>query len=150
MIDLTIIQDEFNNIAIDLVRKHKELGMKASGAWIQSLETKITQSKASILAEDYTQYLVSGRPPSDKFPPIDEIKKWIKAKSIQSDIPINSLAFLIARKIRNQGTKYFIQGGTDLIDAVITDARIQDLVTRVGEQMTIEILHKIENTLKAA
>jgi hypothetical protein len=47
-----------------------------------------------------------GRGSSDKFPPLQAIKDWILRKPIQisgSD-RIDSVAYLIARKIKNSGT----------------------------------------------
>jgi hypothetical protein len=48
-------------------------------------------------------------------------------------IKISSLAFLIARKIAKEGTKYYKQGGTDLLEAVITPERIQLILDQVSE-----------------
>ena len=68
--------------------------------------------------------------------------------NIKGNISISSLAFLIARKIAREGTKYFKQGGTDLVDAVYTEQRIQMIINKVGEAATITIVKKIENELK--
>ena len=144
-----ILQIEFDMIAVDLKAKHIELGMKASGKWVESIDVETTPNSATIFGEDYTEYLVEGRKPG-KFPPIDAIKKWIFDKGITSDIPVNSLAFLIARKISQSGTKYFQQGGTDLIDAVITPKRTQAIIDRIGTQAMLELILKIERTFKAA
>ena len=58
--------------------------------------------------------------------------QWIQDKRITSDIPTRSLAFLIARKISEDGTRYLQRGGTDLIDSVITPQRIDEIVDKVG------------------
>jgi len=94
-----ILTDEFTKIIKDLKAKHIELGMKASGKWLEGVVLETTETSATIFGTDYTKYLVDGRPPSDKFPPIDKIKQWIYDKGLNYDIPINSLAYLIARKI---------------------------------------------------
>ena len=143
-----ILEEEFNKIKEDLIAKHIELGMKASGNWVNSLEVEATDTRARLYAANYTQFLVNGRPPG-KFPPIDMIKKWIYDKGIQSELPVNTLAFLIARKISRLGTRYFQQGGTDLIDAVITPKRTQDILDRVGAEMTLQLIDKLERQFAA-
>jgi len=142
-----ILDEELNLIVIDLKAKHIQLGMKASGRWVESLSVETSKSKGIIFGEDYTEFLVDGRKPG-KFPPIDKIKQWIIDKGIQSDISINSLAFLIARKISREGTEYFKQGGTDLIDAVITPKRIQDIILRIGNELMLELVFLIGQTIK--
>jgi len=146
-----VLEKEFISLQEDFVKKYDELGMRSSGEWSESLEHPVTPTSAKIIAEDYTTQLVKGRRPGS-FPPIDAIKKWIVDKgivnNIKGNISISSLAFLIARKIAREGTKYFKQGGTDLVDAVYTEQRIQMIINKVGEAATITIVKKIENELK--
>lgn len=127
------LQEEFDSLKADLIAKHKELGMKASGNWIDSLKVETKGLTATIYGESYTEQLVEGRAPG-KFPPIEAITKWIEDKGITpfDNISISSLAFLIARKIANEGTDYYKEGGTELVSAVITPKRIQEIVDRVS------------------
>jgi hypothetical protein len=129
-----ILNQELETIKQELIDKHISLKMKASGKWIDGLRVEISNKGGVLYGEDYTKQLVEGRP-SGKFPPINVIKKWIIDKGLVYDIPLNSLTFLIARKIANSGTDYYIQGGTDLVSGVITDQRID------------EILEKLENVI---
>lgn len=133
-----ILNSELELIKQELIDKHIALGMKASGNWINSLLVEVDETKGVIWGEDYTKQLIEGRP-SGKFPPIKSIEKWIYDKGIQSDIPIKSLAFLIARKISRQGTDYYIQGGTDLISGVITDQRLKE----VSQQLEMQIISEL-------
>lgn len=129
------IRTEFDKIKDKLIQKHDELGMRASGNWADQLEVQVEQSGSKIVArligERYTEQLEFGRRPG-RFPPIDAIEAWISNKGIQSEISTRSLAFLIARKIAQDGTKYFQQGGTDLIDGVITDEVLQNVIDQIG------------------
>lgn len=50
---------------------------------------------------------------TSKAPPTDVIKKWIRTKPVRWNIPLNSMAFLIQRKIRTEG----IQPGLFFSDA---------------------------------
>ena len=48
-------------------------------------------------------FLPRGKGFTNKFPPPDAIKKWIRTKPVRWNIPLNTMAFLIARKIRTEG-----------------------------------------------
>lgn len=147
-----ILFKEFQEIAIDMAEKHIQLGMKASGEWLDSLEVEATETSVKLKANHYTRQLVSGRA-GGSFPPIDAIKKWINDKNIianiQGNITVSSLAFLIARKIAREGTEYFKQGGTDLVDAIVTPERIQSIIDKVGVSLTNSFASVLVNELKA-
>ena len=146
-----ILSREFNSIKKDLISKHVELGMKASGKWVESLEVVVGDHGAKILGEEYTKQLVSGRK-GGTFPPVEAIKQWIHDKGIvnkiKGNISVSSLAFLIARKIAKNGTKYHQQGGTDLIDSVVTDERIQKVINTIGIHAAVSLSSKLENEFK--
>lgn len=150
-----ILKKEFDQIEKDLIKRHIELGMKSSGKWIASLENEVVQSgsvyKAEITGLQYTEQLVWGRKPG-KFPPIKAIEEWIIAKGIQpieKNIKISSLAFLIARSIAEKGTTYFQQGGTDLVESVVTPERIQNIIDQISivnvNHIVSGLVTKLEN-----
>ncbi len=146
-----ILKREFDLIIVDLKRKHVELGMKASGKWVEGLENTSKGNVGRVIGEPYTEQLVNGRR-GGRFPPIEAIKQWIIDKgivnNIKGSISVSSLAFLIARKIAREGTKYYQQGGTDLVSAVITDERIQNIINMVGAQEALNLSNKIQNQFK--
>jgi hypothetical protein len=74
---------------------------------------------------NYLMTLENGRGPG-KPPPTEPILKWIQQRGINpDDISQKSLAYLIARKIGNEGSLVFRQGGdTGIISEVQTDAWI--------------------------
>ena len=135
-----VLSEEFKLLGEELIQKHDQLKMRASGRWAESIEDVIENPKdglyiAQVWGEHYTEQLVDGRAPGE-FPPVKAIEKWIYDKGIQAledNIKISSLAFLIARKIAREGTEYFKEGGTDLVEAVFTPARIQKIIDRVTE-----------------
>lgn len=146
--DSEILKTEFEALREELKEKHLQLGMKASGQWIESLDNKSQRLSGQLWGEPYTEQLVNGRAPG-KFPPIAMIEKWIYDKGITPDgIKISSLAFLIARKIANEGTEYFKQGGTDLVDAVITPKRIQEIIDKVSEFHINSFLSEVTGVFK--
>lgn len=145
-----ILEKEFEAIQRDLIAQYDKLGMRASGQWANTLDTQVTGLSAKIVGQDYTEFLVDGRKPG-KFPPIAKIEQWIKDKGIkpiEASMKISSLAFLIARKISREGTEYFKQGGTDLIDAVITPQRIQGIIDKVSTFFISDFVLNVTNQLK--
>lgn len=146
-----IMSKEFTVLMSELKDKHVSLGMKASGQWIDSLEIVSKRDSVKVIGEKYTEQLVSGRKPG-KFPPIDAIKKWITDKgivnNIKGNISVSSLAFLIARKIAKKGTNYFQKGGTDLVSSVFTPNKMQDIIDKVGAELTLTFTKQIENEFK--
>lgn len=99
-------------LKVKIVKRIKEILIKkdkiATGKLLNSIKVDIDRKKNvykfEIRSLDYLKYIEYGRKPG-KFPPIDKIKSWIKAKKIKSDLNIDALAFLISRKIAKKGTK---------------------------------------------
>ena len=144
---------EIEQLKLDLIKKYNDLGMKASGEWERQLEYFVKYTEKLVLVEylglDYTEYLTKGRTPGG-FPPINAIRKWIDDKGItpKDKISKDSLAFLIARKIAREGTNYFKQGGTDLIDAVITQERINTIAEAYGRSILTKFALDINQKLQ--
>lgn len=127
-----ILTAEFEQLKNDLIAKHDELGMRASGQWADSLDVEVSENKAVITGIKYSEQLEFGRR-AGKAPPSAAIEQWIRNKGIASDISISSLAFLIARKISREGWKRERFGGVDLIGQVVTPERIQQIIDKVSD-----------------
>jgi len=132
-----------------MVKKYDELGFRASGNWSKSLENEVTEGNGkytgTISGANYTYWMEHGRK-AGKFPPMNAIKQWIKDKGIIAQgISQNSLAFLIARKIANEGTR--IRPG--IVSDVITQARVQDLYERIGQVFINEVRSDVIKELKS-
>ena len=97
--------------------------------------------EVSLQIQDYWKYLEEGRSPG-KFPPISEIKNWIRTKPVlprpyRGKLPsTDQLAYLVARKIHLQGTqgKHILEESLDELSAValLDDAITKDLETQVN------------------
>ena len=96
-------------------RKLTDKGINASYKLLNSVETTVKRNDdefiVSINLEDYWYYVENGRGPG-KFPPIDKILEWIRVKPVipysdsRGRLPTEEqLAFLISRKIAEQGTE---------------------------------------------
>jgi len=144
----------FELIKTDIAILYDQKGMRASGAFVDSLETVYSETptsyNAKILGNDYAQQLETGRK-AGKFPPISDIKKWIVDKGVFATalqtITLSSLAFLIARKIANEGWKRERFGGVHLISSIITPERIQMIIDQVGAVETMRITTEIKGML---
>ena len=131
-----------------MIKKYDELGFRASGNWSKSLENEVTEGNgkytATISGANYTYWMEHGRK-AGKFPPPNVIREWIKDKGIIAEgISLNSLAFLIGRKIAEQGTK--IRPG--IVSDVITQQRVQDLYDRIGQIFINEVRSDVIKELK--
>ncbi len=71
----------------------------------------------------------------------DIIREWIDAKAITPQgITKNSLAFLIARKIHNEGTLLFQRGGkSGVISLSITQDRIDAFIDTFAKKYTSQV-----------
>ena len=108
--------DEYAERAKELYkRKLTDKGINASYKLLNSVETVVRRNDdeftVTINLEDYWIYVENGRGPG-KFPPIDKILEWISVKPVipysdnRGRLPTEEqLAFLIARKIANEGTE---------------------------------------------
>ena len=108
--------DEYAEKAKELYkRKLTDKGINASYKLLNSVETTVKRNDdefiVSINLEDYWIFVENGRK-AGRFPPIDKILEWIRVKPVipYSDssgrLPTEEqLAFLIARKIAEQGTE---------------------------------------------
>lgn len=96
----------------------------ASGNLLNTVEYKVKSGNNSysvvLNLQDYWWYVENGRR-SGKYPPIDNILNWIKIKPIlpkpndKGKLPTpEQLAFLISRKIADEGT----EGTKDLTSAI--------------------------------
>lgn len=150
-----ILTEEMGSIVMDLIAKYESLGMRASGRWAAGLRVDVqgqgSRFVGKIEGEDYTYYMQHGRA-SGRMPPVKAIEEWIQAKGIrplEKKMRVSSLAYAIAHKIGQEGTRRFKAGGKpEFIDDVITAERIQQIIDRVGEgyavQFSSDIIKVIE------
>ena len=117
--------------------------VNASGDLERSITYTVEGSTLTIWGNDYIYYLENGRKPG-KRPPTAVIKRWIQEKGIQpTDISIDSLAFLIARKIGEEGTTIYQQGGSNLVSSIFDEALQQSIENEFAGLLTSEIESEI-------
>lgn len=131
-------------------RGGKSFVADASGDLEKSVNYKLVNGGKTlqIWANGYIYYLMFGRKPG-KRPPREVIVKWIQDKGIQSDIPVNSLAFLIQRAIGKEGTTLYPTGSTLLSD-IMNEELINDLKSDLFIQIVDEAVTSFRQLSKAA
>ena len=147
MLNLLKITDELLErelwvLVKELKEKHIELGQKASGKWIETLEVQVSNGKGIIYGTDYTQYLTKGRPNGAR-PPINPLKEWAKVKLGVGEKEALNVAFAVATKIAKEGTEIYKDGGSDLLDGVITDERVEEMFDNIGKTLRTTISQEL-------
>lgn len=130
--------------------KFIELGMNASGEWLNSLEVRTSLNTGEIWGADYTYYLVNGRA-GGKRPPIAPLVRWVSVKLGKSGSEATGIAFAVANKIAKEGTQYY-PDGTDLLE-VLDSQEVKDYIKKelgdyVSAQVGILILRRTKEILE--
>jgi len=117
--------------------KFIELGMNATGKWLESLEAKAVDGNGEIWGMDYTYWLANGRKPG-KLPPVNALIPWVNAKFGIGGKEAVSIAWAVATKIKNEGTNYY-PDGTDLLDVLYSQEVSKYITDSIGTFFTVEI-----------
>jgi hypothetical protein len=120
-----------NKIAETLAAKN----LDNTGSAIRSLEIKGNQ----LLGNDYIYYLDKGRAPG-KFPPVQTIRDWVSQKLGVDNKIVNSIAYLVGRKISKEGTAIFKNSSKGLQLDILVEEMLEDLTKELPEKMAAEAL----------
>lgn len=136
---LRIVQNWGNELIAQMQNRLRINKTNATSSLSQSIEPQIkgTQSgyRLTVLMQDYWQYVEEGRKPG-KMPPIKNIYEWIRYKRpMQEKISqspdriaaTKSLAYVIARKIGQKGTK-----AQPFVTPSLKQVTTQTLAQRIG------------------
>lgn len=135
-----ILTEELEALKKRIIAQHFGAGQKASGRTAASLRVEVTEEEGTLYVRSPFGTLETGRKPGKApqgFQTI--IRKWMADKGINAEpIPYKtdrphkytpqergnlSLSYLIARKIRREGTSLFRKGGrADIYSNVIPEA----------------------------
>lgn len=143
------IQEELFKLIDELIDKHVQLDQPATGDWIKGLEAEAEIDGGRIKGLNYTEY-ISGNPRGGgRMPPIKPLERWVRAKFGVSGKEGRSIAFAVANKIAAEGTDIYPQG-TDLIDGVLTEERLQKVTENIGAFATQVLTETMVRDLKRA
>lgn len=156
LIDLPHVQAVMEEMAIAIRNEYQDNLIRndriASGDLLNNIEYEITRGDFTytiyVKMKDYWYYVENGRK-AGKMPPIDNILNWITVKPVlprpnaEGKLPTpQQLAFLIARKIGEEGT----QGTQDLRKATDTiwdtfEDRLYEAIDEDVDAAFIQIFH---------
>jgi len=128
------------------IKDQKDKGIRSSGKSAASLRIEAKEMSGTVYGAKYFVQQTVGRKPG-KFPPIDSILDWIRAKRISPRDPKTTerqLAFLFARKIAKSGTDIY-QGKRQGIDV---EEAIKKLNEEFLKEVTKNLSIKFKQTLK--
>ena len=88
----------------------------ATGELAESLGYNLKQGSIEFKAAKQGYWVEKGRKPSSKFPPMEAMRNWVRAKRIRprdkfgrfkpmTESAINSIAFMAAKKVKEKGYK---------------------------------------------
>ena len=139
-----IIREFLEAVRDDSLTAQRELGLKASGKSGDSLRIQADEKRGALFGSPAIRFQVKGRGPG-KFPPPQTIQDWIEDKPIPVvGITVESLAYLIGRKIARQGTDIYLgrRPGLDLQE--IIGKNMRPFVERLAREITVETFEQIK------
>ena len=156
LIDLPHVQAVMEEMAIAIRNEYQDNLIRndriASGDLLNNIEYEITRGDFTVTIyvkmRDYWYYVENGRK-AGKWPPIDNILNWIKIKPVlprpnaEGKLPTpQQLAFLIARKIGEEGTEgtQDLRKATDTIWDTFED-RLYEAIDEDVDAAFIQIFH---------
>ena len=156
LIDLPHVQAVMEEMAIAIRNEYQDNLIRndriASGDLLNNIEYEITRGDFTytiyVKMKDYWYYVENGRK-AGKWPPIDNILNWITVKPVlprpnaKGKLPTpQQLAFLIARKIGEEGTEgtQDLRKATDTIWDTFED-RLYEAIDEDVDAAFIQIFH---------
>jgi hypothetical protein len=141
---IKIIQEVVDNF---LIPRFNELGMNATGEWLQSLEVVANNGQGIIKGRKYTEQLAKGRA-GGSLPPIAPLTKWVTAKFGVQGKQATSIAWAVAKKIQRDGTTWHQKGGTDLIEMLSETNVLEFINERLKQTITVAVEEQLKRQLK--
>lgn len=140
-----ILNEELDDLRKRIIRNHIAAGQKASGKTIKSIHVEVGENYGQLTGRKFFGTLETGRKPG-KVPANfkDIILKWMQAKGINVPQP-KTFAYLVARKIRIEGTALYRIGGRSDIYSEEINKTIPKLVKRLGKDQVQEIKRLFDN-----
>jgi len=127
------IQDEFDAKGLNFTNEARN-----------SLSFSATDKKLQIDGLMRIIVLNAGRKPGT-FPPVEPIREWVRGKLNVEASEVNSVAFMIGRKIANQGTDILTDKAKGLELELLVDKVITQMHNEFSQQMNIAIGTEIAN-----
>ena len=140
-----ILISELTDLQKRIRQNHVAAGQKASGRTLQSILVEVGDDYGMLTGRKAIGTLETGRK-AGKVPAKfkDIILKWMADKGIVKKYP-KSFAFLVARKIRLEGSLLHRMGGRSDIYSNEINITIPRLIKRLGDDQVTEIMRIFDN-----
>lgn len=138
---MELVSSELEALKQKVIENQKNSGQVASGRTIASMKVEVAEDGGVLWGRSPFGTLETGRKPG-KVPAgfWKIIRQWMDDKGIQVQKP-DSFAYLVARKIANEGTQLFRNGGRD----DIYSPEVKDTVERVSQGIGILFGSEVEH-----
>ena len=136
-----ILNEELDKLRQRIIENHIQAGQRASGRTIKSLHVVVDDNHGVLFGRQAFGVLETGRGPG-KIPKgfYQIIQQWVVDKRIQVEKP-KSFAYLVARKIANEGTRLYHSGTHDDIYSTSVTQAIRDIMDRVFGVFLNDVQH---------
>ena len=149
-----VLQDEGDLIVLELLSRMASEDANATGKTSKSLRSKVSVLKRGeinfdIVGGEGWKFVEQGRGKTKSStkgqpPLIESIKKWMRARGIRPEggtKGFNSLAFVITRRIHQEGTLINRLGERrDIYSSVVTQERIDKIINKIAVAGEVEML----------
>ena len=138
---IRIVSDELEELKERIIARHEAAKQVASGRTRDSLKVEITEDGAILWGRQAFGVLETGRKPG-KVPKgfTGIILQWMEDKGIKPKRP-KSFAYLVARKIANEGTQLYRSGQKEDIYSSDIEATIEVITGRILGVFDAEVEH---------
>ncbi len=130
-----ITQKHLQNLKVRIQQVMSAKSLDNTGSASASLEVNSNK----LLGNDYIYYIDHGRGPG-RFPPVDNIRNWVRDKLGVGGRELNSVSFLVGRKISEQGTEIFKDRSKGIELDILINEMIEELCKELPDEMKTEVL----------
>lgn len=136
-----ILNEELEALQQRLIENHIRAGQRASGRTISSLRVSVDDDHGVLFGRQAFGTLETGRGPG-KVPKgfYKIIQQWVTDKNIQVEKP-KSFAYLVARKIANEGTELYRLGGREDVYSKEVEETVKNIMNRVFGILANDVTH---------
>lgn len=137
-----LIRKHLENLKEKIIFQMSSKGIDNTGAASASLEVKDNE----LLGYDYIYFIDKGRRPG-RFPPVNIIRDWVRSKlGISEERENNSVAFLVGRKIANEGTNIYQNQSRGIELDRLVEETLNELQKELPEYAATEALKYLNYT----
>lgn len=150
-----ILTEFFEHLKEDVIKEQQAQGRVASGKSIREYEVQVNDFGGILFGASYVGTLETGRKPGKvPFGFAEIIEDWINDKGIFQNVSIaerGSIAYFIAKKIAEEGTKLHREGGASgILTGIVTQERIKSFTDKLLVSFQNDSIEQILFQFKAA